>query len=39
MTGTLTVLVSYDGLSWSKMPSRAYDSLVALTEAANRNAQ
>ena len=39
VTGTPTVLVSYDGTSWSKMPSRAYDSLVALTEAANRNAQ
>ena len=39
VTGTPTVLVSYDGVTWSKAPSRAYDTLVALTEVANRNAQ
>jgi len=39
VTGTPTVLISYDGVNWSKAPSRAYETLVALTEAANRNAQ
>jgi protein-disulfide isomerase len=39
VTGTPTVLISYDGVNWSRAPSRAYDTLVALTQAANRNAQ